>query len=132
MTFSIVARCAETGQFGVAISSSSPAVGARCAFARAGTGAAASQNVTNPALGPFVLDRLAEGMTACSGTRLRHPARRSCTGPPVRPVPRRRRILHRPIAAIPASRTEETSADPWIAQQPGSRHSASGPHSASA
>ncbi|WP_172329684.1 DUF1028 domain-containing protein [Mangrovicoccus sp. HB161399] len=64
MTFSIVARCAETGQFGVAISSSSPAVAARCAFARAGVGAAASQNVTNPALGPFMLDRLAEGMTA--------------------------------------------------------------------
>ncbi|WP_417719495.1 DUF1028 domain-containing protein [Salipiger sp.] len=64
MTFSIVARCAETGQFGVAISSSSPAVAARCAFARAGVGAVATQNVTNPALGPFVLDRLAAGDTA--------------------------------------------------------------------
>lgn len=61
MTFSIVARCAETGQFGVAISSSSPAVAARCAFARAGVGAVATQNVTNPALGPAVLDRLADG-----------------------------------------------------------------------
>lgn len=61
MTFSIVARCAETGQFGVAISSSSPAVAARCAFARAGVGAAATQNVTNPALGPLMLDRLEEG-----------------------------------------------------------------------
>lgn len=64
MTFSIVARCAETGQFGVAISSSSPAVAARCSFARAGTGAVASQNVTNPALGPEVLDRLADGQEA--------------------------------------------------------------------
>ncbi|MYM55270.1 DUF1028 domain-containing protein [Thalassovita mangrovi] len=64
MTFSIVARCAETGQFGVAIASSSPAVAARCAFARAGVGAVASQNVTNPALGPAVLDRLAEGADA--------------------------------------------------------------------
>ena len=61
MTFSIVARCAESGQFGVAISSSSPAVAARCAFARAGVGAVASQNVTNPALGPLMLDRLAAG-----------------------------------------------------------------------
>ncbi|MDE3240017.1 MAG: DUF1028 domain-containing protein [Paracoccaceae bacterium] len=61
MTFSIVARCAETGQFGVAISSSSPAVAARCAFARAGVGAAASQNVTNPALGGLMLDRMAAG-----------------------------------------------------------------------
>ena len=64
MTFSITARCAETGQFGVAISSSSPAVAARCAFARAGTGAVASQNVTNPTLGPAVLDLLAAGANA--------------------------------------------------------------------
>lgn len=64
MTFSIVARCADTGQFGVAIASSSPAVAARCAFARAGVGAVASQNVTNPALGPAVLDRLAAGADA--------------------------------------------------------------------
>lgn len=64
MTFSIVARCAQTGQFGVAISSSSPAVAARCAHARAGVGAVATQNVTNPELGPLMLDRLAEGADA--------------------------------------------------------------------
>ncbi len=64
MTFSIVARCAHSGQFGVAISSSSPAVAARCAHARAGIGAVATQNVTNPALGPLMLDRLATGATA--------------------------------------------------------------------
>jgi uncharacterized Ntn-hydrolase superfamily protein len=64
MTFSIVARCAKTGQFGVAISSSSPAVAARCSFARAGIGAAASQNITNPSLGPFMLDRMAGGLSA--------------------------------------------------------------------
>jgi uncharacterized Ntn-hydrolase superfamily protein len=64
MTFSLVARCARTGQFGMAISSSSPAVAARCAHVRAGVGAVASQNVTDPALGPMVLDRLAEGMGA--------------------------------------------------------------------
>lgn len=64
MTFSLVARCAETGMFGVAISSSSPAVAARCAFTRAGVGAVASQNVTLPALGPLALDLMAEGMSA--------------------------------------------------------------------
>ncbi|MFN3576366.1 MAG: DUF1028 domain-containing protein [Tabrizicola sp.] len=64
MTFSIVARCARTGQFGMAISSSSPAVAARCAHVRAGVGAVASQNVTDPALGPLILDRLALGLPA--------------------------------------------------------------------
>jgi uncharacterized Ntn-hydrolase superfamily protein len=64
MTFSIVARCARTGQFGMAISSSSPAVAARCAHVRAGVGAVASQNITDPALGPLVLDALASGRTA--------------------------------------------------------------------
>lgn len=64
MTFSLVARCAETGMFGVAISSSSPAVAARCAYARAGVGAVASQNVTDPTLGPFALDLMQGGMSA--------------------------------------------------------------------
>lgn len=64
MTFSLVARCALTGQFGMVISSSSPAVAARCAHVRAGVGAVASQNVTDPALGPELLDRLAEGLDA--------------------------------------------------------------------
>jgi uncharacterized Ntn-hydrolase superfamily protein len=64
MTFSLVARCAETGMFGIAISSSSPAVAARCAFTRAGVGAVASQNITDPALGPFTLDLLQQGLSA--------------------------------------------------------------------
>ncbi|POX47141.1 DUF1028 domain-containing protein [Streptomyces sp. Ru71] len=59
MTFSIAARCPHTGQFGVAVASSSPAVAARCAHVRAGVGAACTQNVTNPALGPRLLDQLA-------------------------------------------------------------------------
>lgn len=62
MTFSLVARCAETGMFGLAISSSSPAVAARCAYARAGVGAVASQNVTDPTLGPLALDLMQDGM----------------------------------------------------------------------
>lgn len=64
MTFSLVARCADTGMFGVAISSSSPAVAARCAYARASVGAVASQNVTDPTLGPLALDLVEQGMSA--------------------------------------------------------------------
>jgi len=43
MTFSIVGRCEKTGQLGIAISSSSIAVGARCPWMRAGVGAVATQ-----------------------------------------------------------------------------------------
>jgi uncharacterized Ntn-hydrolase superfamily protein len=68
MTFSLVARCKETGMFGLAIASSSPAVAARCSFARAGVGAVASQNITDPSLGPLTLDMLERGLTACEAT----------------------------------------------------------------
>ena len=61
MTFSIVGRCPESGQLGIAISSSSIAVGARCPWLRAGVGAVATQNVTLPALGPQILDLLGNG-----------------------------------------------------------------------
>jgi len=64
MTFSLVARCPDTGMFGVAISSSSPAVAARCSYARAGVGAVASQNVTDPTLGPLALDLMEQGASA--------------------------------------------------------------------
>ncbi len=64
MTFSISARCSETGMFGIAISSSSPAVAARCAHARAGVGVVASQNVTDPSLGTLGLDLMARGASA--------------------------------------------------------------------
>ena len=64
MTFSLVARCAQTGMFGVAISSSSPAVAARCSYTRAGVGAVASQNVTDPRLGPLALDLMEDGLSA--------------------------------------------------------------------
>jgi uncharacterized Ntn-hydrolase superfamily protein len=64
MTFSLVARDPATGAFGIVICSSSPAVGSRCAHTRASVGVVASQNVTNPALGPRVLDSLAGGSDA--------------------------------------------------------------------
>ena len=63
MTFSIAARCPETGQLGIAISSSSIAVGARCPWLRPGVGAVATQNITLPALGPQVLDQLEQGLS---------------------------------------------------------------------
>lgn len=49
---------------GIAISSSSPAVAARCAHARAGVGVVATQNITDPSLGPKGLDLMASGMDA--------------------------------------------------------------------
>lgn len=64
MTFSIAARCARTGMFGIALSSSSPAVAARCAHARAGVGAVASQNITDPRLGMQGLALLRKGLSA--------------------------------------------------------------------
>lgn len=64
MTFSIVGRCSRTGMFGMAVSSSSPAVAARCAHARAGIGAVSTQNVTDPSLGPRGLDLMADGRSA--------------------------------------------------------------------
>lgn len=61
MTFSIVARSADSTLFGMALASSSPAVAARCAHARAGAGVVASQNITDPSLGPRILQALAAG-----------------------------------------------------------------------
>lgn len=49
------------GAVGMAVTSSSPAVAARCSHVRAGTGVAASQNVTDPSLGEQLLDALSEG-----------------------------------------------------------------------
>lgn len=64
MTFSILGRCEKTGMMGMAISSSSPAVAARCAHARAKVGVVTSQNITDPSLGPAGLNLLAEGFGA--------------------------------------------------------------------
>ncbi|MGD0491390.1 MAG: DUF1028 domain-containing protein [Steroidobacteraceae bacterium] len=61
MTLSIVARSEDARLFGMAIASSSPAVAARCAHARAGAGAVATQNITDPSLGPIILASLARG-----------------------------------------------------------------------
>jgi uncharacterized Ntn-hydrolase superfamily protein len=69
VTFSLVALDHGTGAFGMVLSSSSPAVASRCVHLRAGAGAVASQNVTNPALGHAVLDALAGGAGAGEALR---------------------------------------------------------------
>lgn len=64
MTFSLILRDPETGEFGSAISSSSPAVSARCVNLADGIGGANSQNVTDPRLGPKLIDELRAGRSA--------------------------------------------------------------------
>lgn len=64
MTFSLAAKCERTGAFGIAVSSSSVCVTSRCAWVRAGAGAVASQNITDPALGDLGLELLGRGYAA--------------------------------------------------------------------
>jgi uncharacterized Ntn-hydrolase superfamily protein len=61
MTLSLLAADPSAGELGMVIASSSPAVAARCAHIRPTIGVAATQNVTDPRLGPALLDALAEG-----------------------------------------------------------------------
>ena len=49
---------------GAVVTTSAISVGARCASARAGIGAALTQHRTDPRLGPLALDLLAKGLTA--------------------------------------------------------------------
>lgn len=63
MTFSITAFDQTTGQVGVAITTSSICVGARCPWVRAGVGAVATQNVTLPSLAPDILEFMAQGQS---------------------------------------------------------------------
>lgn len=60
MTIALLGADPADGQVGVAIASSSPAVAARCARVLPGVGAATSQNVTDPRLGPRLLAELNE------------------------------------------------------------------------
>ncbi|MCW1937918.1 DUF1028 domain-containing protein [Pseudomonas sediminis] len=64
MTFSIVARCPRTGQFGVAAATAMPAVGKLLSHAAAGTGAVATQAQVNPYLGLDGLALLRQGLSA--------------------------------------------------------------------
>lgn len=63
MTFSILARD-DDGGLGLAVTSSSPCVAARCLHLRRGVGGVASQNITDPRYGKLLLDTLADGTSA--------------------------------------------------------------------
>ncbi|MDA3857668.1 MAG: DUF1028 domain-containing protein [Roseovarius sp.] len=60
-TFSIVGRCARSGELGCAVASAVPAVGAICIYLQSGVGAVSTQSWVNPYLAIAVLDRLSAG-----------------------------------------------------------------------
>jgi uncharacterized Ntn-hydrolase superfamily protein len=64
MTFSLIGRCARTGAFGAAVTTSAIAVGSRVPFCAPGIGAVLTQHRTDPRLGPRGLDLLRSGCTA--------------------------------------------------------------------
>ncbi len=66
MTFSIAGRCARTGMLGAVVTTSSMAVGGRCAYAQANVGAVLTQHRTDPRLGPRMLERLRDGAAAAT------------------------------------------------------------------
>jgi uncharacterized Ntn-hydrolase superfamily protein len=64
MTYSLIGRCARTGQFGCAVATSSLSVGSRVPHAAPGIGAVLTQHRTDPRLGPRGLDLLRQGCSA--------------------------------------------------------------------
>ncbi|MBY0330594.1 MAG: DUF1028 domain-containing protein [Acetobacteraceae bacterium] len=64
MTYSLLGRCARTGQFGAAVATSSLAVGSRVPHALAGVGGILTQYRTDPRLGPLGLSLLRAGCSA--------------------------------------------------------------------
>src|SRR5713226_8797387 len=70
MTWSIVAKDARTGAFGVAVTTKFFAVGALCPHAMSGIGALATQALVNPTFGPRGLRLLAEGVPAADVVRV--------------------------------------------------------------
>jgi uncharacterized Ntn-hydrolase superfamily protein len=64
MTFSLIGRCARTGQFGAAATTSSLAVGARVQFVAPCVGAVLTQHRTDPRLGPRGMALLRSGCSA--------------------------------------------------------------------
>ena len=61
MTFSIAGRCARSGMIGAVVTTSSMAVGSRCAWAEPDVGAVLTQHRTDPRLGPMILGELRRG-----------------------------------------------------------------------
>ena len=64
MTYSIVAHCKISGQYGVGIATYSPNVGARCPLVVPGKGAASIQAVANPQLILIARKLIEEGLSA--------------------------------------------------------------------
>jgi uncharacterized Ntn-hydrolase superfamily protein len=64
MTFSIVATDLDKGDWGIAVASKFPCVGAVVPWARAGSGAVATQSWANTSFGPKGLALMDEGMSA--------------------------------------------------------------------
>jgi uncharacterized Ntn-hydrolase superfamily protein len=64
MTFSIVAADTETGDWGIAVASKFPCVGAVVPWARAGVGAVATQSWANTSFGPDGLELMGDGNDA--------------------------------------------------------------------
>jgi uncharacterized Ntn-hydrolase superfamily protein len=64
MTFSLLGRCARTGQFGAAVTTSSIAVGTRVPFLAPGIGGVLTQHRTDPRLGPRGIELLRSGCSA--------------------------------------------------------------------
>ncbi|VEF47186.1 Family of uncharacterised function (DUF1028) [Bacillus freudenreichii] len=63
-TFSVAGRCAKTGALGAIVTSSSPAVGARCPWVKSKIGVILSQNVTDPRLADIGMATLEKGYDA--------------------------------------------------------------------
>ncbi|MFC3123737.1 DUF1028 domain-containing protein [Pseudoroseomonas globiformis] len=64
MTFSLLGRCARTGQIGAVVTTSAPCVGARVPHLAAGIGGVLTQHRTDPRLGPRGLALMRSGCTA--------------------------------------------------------------------
>lgn len=116
MTFSLVARCAATGQFGVAAATAMPAVGKLLTHAAPRAGAVATQARLNPYLGIDGLALLRQGLDAAA---VRH---RLCAADPA--------IAQRQFAVIdPRGRTAAHTGEaclPWAGALQGRDFSAQG------
>lgn len=68
-TFSVAGRCSSTGALGAIVTSSSPAVGARCPWVKSNIGVILTQNVTDPRLADIGLSALETGYGAEASIR---------------------------------------------------------------
>lgn len=68
-TFSIVAMDPETNEWGIAVASRVPDVGYIVPWLKAEVGAVASQALSNPHLGPWILQAMSEGRSADEALR---------------------------------------------------------------